>query len=135
LFGGGEGGIDERPPAIEVAGKISSHLCPYTSDSPTRLSSLRGDDAAGMEMLANVAVIELTSANGFRPKAQVRFTSLALGVIIRFPVDLQQAAEIDERVTRELLRELEHQPKLKLATSDGPDIALRTDFVSGAVPG
>ena len=76
-----------------------------------------------------------TSANGFRPKAQVRFTSSALEVVIRFPVDLQQAAEIDERVTHELLRELDREPKLKLTTSDSPGIMLRTDFASGAMAG
>lgn len=45
-----------------------------------------------------------TPPSGFRPKAQVRFTTSALEVLIRFPVDLYQADEIDERVTRELLR-------------------------------
>ena len=74
-----------------------------------------------------------TSANQFRAKAQVRFTSSALEVIIRFPVDLRQAAEIDERVTLELMRELDREPKLKLATSDGPRIVLKTDFAPGAM--
>jgi small-conductance mechanosensitive channel len=73
------------------------------------------------------------SAHRFRPKAQVRFASSALEVIIRFPVDLRQAAEIDERVTRELLRELDREPKLKLATSAGPGMMLRTDSASDAM--
>ena len=61
-----------------------------------------------------------TSANRFIPKVQVRFTSSALEAVIRFPVNLQQASEIDERVNHELLRELDREPQLKLVSSDGP---------------
>ncbi len=63
-----------------------------------------------------------TSPSGLRPKAQVRFTTSALEVVIRFPVVLHQADEIDERVTRELIRELDREPKLKLVNSDGPGL-------------
>ncbi len=63
-----------------------------------------------------------TSPDGFRPKAQVRFTTSALEVVIRFPVDLRQADEIDERVTRELIKELDREPKLTLVNSDGPGL-------------
>ena len=35
-------------------------------------------------------------------------------VVIRFPADRQQAAEIDERVALELQKELDRDPKLKL---------------------
>jgi small-conductance mechanosensitive channel len=63
-----------------------------------------------------------TSANEFRPKIQVRFTSSALEAVIRFPVDLQRASEIDERVTHELLCELDREPRLKLVSSDGPGL-------------
>ena len=62
------------------------------------------------------------ASGGFRPKAQVRFTTSALEVVIRFPVDLHQAEEIDERVTRELITELDREPKLKLVNSDGPGL-------------
>jgi small-conductance mechanosensitive channel len=67
-----------------------------------------------------------TPPNGFRPKAQVRFTTSALEVVIRFPVDLHQADEIDERVTRELMRELNREPKLQLVNSDGPGLREET---------
>ena len=62
------------------------------------------------------------SANEFRPKVQVRFMSSALEAVIRFPVDLQRASEIDERVTHELLHELDREPRLKLVSSDGPGL-------------
>ncbi len=62
------------------------------------------------------------SPNEFRPKIQVRFTSAALEAVLRFPVDLHRASEIDERVTHELLRELDREPRLKLVSSDGPGL-------------
>jgi small-conductance mechanosensitive channel len=63
-----------------------------------------------------------TSPNGLRPQVRVRFSTLALEVVIRFPVDLHHADEIDEHVTRELLRELDREPKLKFVDSDGPGL-------------
>ncbi len=42
-----------------------------------------------------------------------------LEMVIRFPVVLHQADEIDERVTRELIRELDRELKLKLVDSEG----------------
>jgi len=54
-----------------------------------------------------------TDSNGFHPSAHLRLTPLGLEVTLRFPVDLQHASEIDERLNRELLQELDREPKLK----------------------
>jgi small-conductance mechanosensitive channel len=70
------------------------------------------------------------STEGLRPKAQLRFTPSAVEVVIRYPVDRQQAAEIDERVTRELLKNLQREPKLKLVSSGSPGIQVRTDLAA-----
>jgi small-conductance mechanosensitive channel len=70
------------------------------------------------------------STEGLRPKAQLRFTTSAVEVVIRYPVDRQQAAEIDERVTRELIKNLQHDPKLKLVSSGSPAIQIRTDLAA-----
>jgi small-conductance mechanosensitive channel len=71
------------------------------------------------------------SGNGLRPKIQLRFTSSAVEATIRFPVDLQHAAETDERVSRELLKALDREPKFKLAGSGSPSMRLRTDLAPG----
>jgi small-conductance mechanosensitive channel len=70
------------------------------------------------------------SAGGFEPKAQLRFTPSAVEVVIRYPVDRQQASEIDERVSRELVKNLSNEPKLKLVSSDGPSVQVRTDLAA-----
>ena len=71
-----------------------------------------------------------TSGTGLRPRAQLRFTPSAIQVVIRFPVDRQQASEIDEQVTRELMKNLDREPKLKLVSSDGPGIQMRTNLAA-----
>jgi small-conductance mechanosensitive channel len=71
-----------------------------------------------------------TSAFGLCPKAQLRYTPSAVEVVIRYPVDRQQASEIDERVTREIVKDLGREPKLKLVSSSAPSIVVRTDLAA-----
>ncbi len=63
-----------------------------------------------------------------RPNSRLRFTQSGLEVQIRYPVDLQQAGEIDDRVTRELLKAIEREPGLKLTGPGASGIRLRTDL-------
>jgi small-conductance mechanosensitive channel len=44
-----------------------------------------------------------TAVSNAQPQVQLRFTSTGVDAIVRYPVQLQHAAEIDERVSRELL--------------------------------
>jgi small-conductance mechanosensitive channel len=57
-----------------------------------------------------------------RPRTTLKLTSSGLEVKVSFPVDVQQAAQIDDRITREILKELDHEPKLKMVGSDIPTI-------------
>ncbi len=67
-----------------------------------------------------------------RPTSRLRFTQSSLEVVIRYPVDLQRATEIDDRVTRELIRAIEQEPKLQPTGSGGPSIRLRSDLSNPA---
>jgi small-conductance mechanosensitive channel len=70
-----------------------------------------------MEMnLGSVSVAPL------RPRVGFRLTPSGLEVIVSFPAEMQNASEIDDRVTREILREIERDPKLKMVGSDIPTI-------------
>jgi small-conductance mechanosensitive channel len=68
--------------------------------------------------------------NELRPRSRLRLTQSGLEAVIRFPVDLQNATEIDDRVTRELLKAIDREPKLKLVGSGTPSIRLGTDLSS-----
>ncbi|PYX82098.1 MAG: hypothetical protein DMG70_16455 [Acidobacteria bacterium] len=69
-----------------------------------------------------------TPINELCPKSRLRLTQAGLEAVIGFPVDLQRAAEIDDRVTREVLKAIEREPRLKLVGTGTPSIRLRTDL-------
>ena len=64
-----------------------------------------------------------------KPNVHLRLSASGLEALIHFPVDLRHAGEIDERVTRELMKAVDQEPKLKLANS--PPISLRTAAGAG----
>jgi small-conductance mechanosensitive channel len=58
----------------------------------------------------------------FSPESRLHLTQTSLEVVIRYPVDLAHAGEIDNRVTREILDALERDPSLRVQVSAGPTI-------------
>ncbi len=53
--------------------------------------------------------------SSFAPESRLRLTPTGVEVVIRYPVELENAAEIDDRVTRELLETIGRDPHLRLA--------------------
>lgn len=62
------------------------------------------------------------SSAEFKPRVLLRFTAAGIEVLVRFPVLVQQAAEINDRVMKELLATVEQDPKLKLVGTDVPKV-------------
>jgi Mechanosensitive ion channel len=75
-----------------------------------------------------------TSVSGLQPRSRLHHTASGLQVIIRFPVDLARASEIDNRLTRELLKALGREPAIQTAASGPPTVRVTTDLSPGAVP-
>jgi small-conductance mechanosensitive channel len=67
-----------------------------------------------------------TSTAEFHPRTRLVFTGNGLEAVIRYPVTLQNAAEIDDRITRELLDALNDNQQ-KPAGQGTPTLKLRTD--------
>ena len=57
-----------------------------------------------------------------KPVSRLRLTQAGLEVVVRYPVELDNAAEIDDRITRELLSALAKSPRLRLVGSGTPNI-------------
>ena len=72
--------------------------------------------------------LNTTVVDDLRPKSRLRLTQGGLEAAIRYPVDLRNAAEIDDRVTRELLKAIDQEPSLKLVASETTSVKLRTDL-------
>jgi small-conductance mechanosensitive channel len=58
----------------------------------------------------------------FAPESRLHLTQTTLEVVIRYPVELESAGEIDNRVTRAILDALELDPKLREQVAGGPTI-------------
>jgi small-conductance mechanosensitive channel len=61
------------------------------------------------------------------PRLRFKLTTGGLEVVLRFPVEMRLAEEIDDRLTREILSAIEIEPKLKIVTAEVPAIQLGTD--------
>jgi len=60
------------------------------------------------------------------PGVRFRFSTVGLEAVLRFPVASGKAAEIDDRVTREVLRAINQEPKLKVVAAEAPGIQTQT---------
>jgi len=68
-----------------------------------------------------------TPDNGVRATVQLRFAPAGVEAIVRYPVNLQHAAEIDERVSQELLKALHNESKDEPARSGNLGTTLKTN--------
>jgi len=71
------------------------------------------------------AVLERVLDTGFplpQPGANWQFTDVGLELVLRYPVVIDRAAEIDDQMTRELLRVMAANPQLKAAISGTPKL-------------
>jgi hypothetical protein len=57
-----------------------------------------------------------------QPQSRLRLTQAGLEVVIRYPIDLENSAEVDDQIARALLDALEQLPKLRLVGSGVPNI-------------
>ena len=62
------------------------------------------------------------SVHPMGPESRLRLTQSGLEVVIRYPVELDKSAEIDDRIARELLDVTKHDPKLKVVGNEHPTI-------------
>lgn len=69
-----------------------------------------------------------TPTDALQPTSRLYPTPSGLDVVIRYPVDLMHASEINDRVTRELLSAMDKEPAFKQAGSGKPPLALKADI-------
>jgi len=57
-----------------------------------------------------------------KPEGRLRLVESGLEFVVRYPVEVRRASEIDDKVTRKLLTTIENEPKLKLVATSTPRI-------------
>jgi hypothetical protein len=63
------------------------------------------------------------SASALKPQVRLHFTASGIEVTVRFPVELHKAGEIDDRIMRELLDAVDHEPRLRLIGTATPTVS------------
>jgi small-conductance mechanosensitive channel len=58
----------------------------------------------------------------FAPESRLHLTQSSLEVVVRYPVELGNAGEIDDKITREILNAIENDPKLRSQVTGIPSI-------------
>ena len=89
------------------------------------LQEYHDDIARQYRMMEKTGI--LVSEKTLRPRVDLRLSSAAIEVTIRYPVDLVHAAEIDARMSRELLETLEKES----GTAETPEVSVKTDVPAG----
>ncbi len=56
------------------------------------------------------------------PESRVKIVDAGLQISIRYPVEMSRADEIDDRITRAVVEEIEREPKLTLAGGSAPKV-------------
>ena len=62
------------------------------------------------------------SVNSLHPETRLRLTQSGLEVVVRYPVELDEANKIDDQIAREVLDAINRRPKLKLVGSSIPNL-------------
>jgi small-conductance mechanosensitive channel len=57
-----------------------------------------------------------------QPESRVRFVDSGLEFTFRYPVEIRRASETDNRITTELMKVIENEPRLRLADGSTPKI-------------
>jgi small-conductance mechanosensitive channel len=70
------------------------------------------------------------SIGSLEPKVRFKIRPTGIEIHLRFPVEQQRAAEIEDLITRELFRSLEVDPKLRVVEAEGPGLQQEIDSSS-----
>ncbi len=71
-------------------------------------------------------MLSSTSLSPLQPTCRLHSTASGLEVVVRYPVDYSHAAEIDDRMTRELLNAIKLEPNIERSGSAPPTVKLTT---------
>lgn len=84
-------------------------------------------DALEQQRLRMQHSLSVVSDISLHPQSHFHLTQAGLEVVIRYPLVLDKAAEVDDKITRALLEAIERSPKLRLVGTGTPNIQAVTE--------
>jgi small-conductance mechanosensitive channel len=64
--------------------------------------------------------LSTVSAGELQPKVRLHYAASGIEATVRYPVEIEKAADIDDHLMRELLAAVEQEPRLKLISAEMP---------------
>jgi hypothetical protein len=68
----------------------------------------------------------------FAPESRLHLTQTSLELVVRYPVEMGNAGDIDNKITREILNAIEDDPKLRSQVSGVPSIKVEEPVAPAA---
>jgi len=68
--------------------------------------------------------LSFSLSNELKPLSKLQLTATGIEAVIKFPVDYQDSADVDDRVIRELLSAINEEPKLKVVAPTAPTLTV-----------
>jgi len=68
--------------------------------------------------------LSFSLSNELKPQSRLQLTPAGIEAVIKFPVDYQDSADVDDRVIRELLNAINEEPKLKIVAPATPTLTV-----------
>ena len=126
---GASGGLFKQIPGVNLAWHEITLVLPPGADYTALKDRLAAAATSVIkdykeDMVRQTEAIQRTASvhavGEAQPQVQLRFSAASVDAVVRYPVQLQYAAEIDERVSRELLAVLSHDAPAPRIGSDKP---------------
>jgi small-conductance mechanosensitive channel len=105
---------------LTLAGDADYHVA---RDRITQaVESALHDYREGMETQRQLVERNLNSVSAaeLQPKVRLHYTSSGIEVTVRFPVQIEKAADMDDHLMRELINAAEREPKLRIISAEMP---------------
>lgn len=105
---------------LTLAGDADYHVA---RDRITQaVESALHDYREGMEMQRQLVERNLNSVSAaeLHPKVRLHYTSSGIEATVRFPVQIEKAADMDDHLMRELISAAEREPKLRIISAEMP---------------
>jgi len=130
VFEAGKGFFKQIPDTSFIWHQITLILAPESNYKKVEerlmgaVNSVFADYKEAMEQqrLHMERSLAMMSVKSFEPQSRLRLTQTGLEVVIRYPLDLEKASEVDDRITRSLLDAIDREPKLKLVGTATPNL-------------